>query len=370
MVELNQYYTPEVTSFFLAAQLEIKHVKTCLELSAGEGALIEPIKKLNPSIEFTTVDLDPKNTAKLRKKYPKDIHICKDALDLNLGIEINSYDLAICNPPFAYVFFNEINNQYIDSCYLDLFKNSKKVRTEILFILKNLLYIKKGGTLAIIVPDLIFSSYTFSNFRRVLFSENSLIKIIECEHKIFKKTEAKTYILFIKKEKPKNSNEFIPYIKISQTGIQQHNFLVSSTFKILENKNLKNYIIFRGSNSSKECRATNRPFHHNYSYLEDFSEIAYPFLENDKVENFKYAIPGDILIHRVGRNIGKTVYLIDSEVIISDCIIAIRFKSKKMRKSFINAWVKRKQDWIKNNSKGTCAKNISIHDIRNFISSI
>ncbi|MEZ8774779.1 N-6 DNA methylase [Vibrio sp. 10N.247.310.17] len=369
MVELNQYYTSKATSFLLASMLDVEHVKSCLELSAGEGALIEPIKELNQAVYFTTVDLDIQNTDKLREKYPEDIHICSDALDLNLNINANSFDLAVCNPPFAYTTLNENYKLILGDDFTSMFKDSSKIRTEILFILRNLFFLKQGATLAVIVPDFIFSSHTLSKFRKVLFSKYDLYQIIECEHKSFKKTEAKTYILFIKKAKPNNLNSNIPCLILSSSKTRRKIVPISSTFNSLNLKEKHGYHIFRGSNSSKECRLSGKPFHHNYAHVEDLSNISYS-PHNDIESSFKYAFKDDILIHRVGRNVGRTVFLDSESVLISDCIIVLRFEDMDLRERFITHWASKKEEWVLNNQKGTCAKSISISSLKDFIFSL
>ncbi|HIF9139992.1 TPA: N-6 DNA methylase [Photobacterium damselae] len=369
MVELNQYYTSDATSKLLASQLEVNKVKNCLELSAGEGALIKPLKQINPSIQLTTVDLDPNNTAKLSSKYPTDRHICEDALSSNLNLIPNSFDLAVCNPPFSYCLVDQNSLEYIPSNYCELLKKTKKIRNEVLFIIRNLYFLKDGAILAIIVPDLIFTSSKFSEFRKLLFTENTLLKVIECERSSFKKTEAKTYILFLKKQKPINNN-YVSYIKSMGNKLEEKKLLISSTY-IKENLDERSdLIIFRGSNSSKECRLSNRPFHHNYKNLTDLSKINYPDVKSNQLNGFKYAKPDDILIHRVGRNVGITVILDKNDVIISDCIIVVRFYNKNLRKKFLDKWRLIKQDWISSYSKGTCARNISIRDIKEFINTL
>ncbi|MGR5150617.1 N-6 DNA methylase [Photobacterium swingsii] len=367
MVELNQYYTSEATSFLLASMLDVSNVQSCLELSAGEGALIEPIKKRNQSVHFTTVDLDKKNTNKLKKRYPEDIHICNDALDLNLNLESESFDLAVCNPPFSYTTLTNEHRKILGEKFNPAFKKAKKIRTEVLFIIRNLFFLKKGTTLAIIIPDFIFTSCSLSNFRRVLFEHYTLSRVVECEYKSFKKTEAKTFILFIEKNKPKNRNTPIPYSFLSEGKIKNKEISLKSTISTIDLAERDEFLIFRGSRSSKECRLTGRQFHHNYAHLLDLSDIFYDEV-SEKLQSFKYASAGDIMIHRVGRNVGKTVFLKKGTVIVSDCIIVIRFIDLKLRHKFIKQWSFNKEKWILNNYKGTCAKNISISNIKSFIS--
>lgn len=372
MIELNQYYTSEAISSLLASMLDVDSVKSCLELSAGEGALIEPIKSFNEHVRFTTVDLDQKNTEKLKKAYPSDTHINGDALDLNLKINSNSFDLAVCNPPFSTTEITERNRLILGEEFSACFKGSKKIRSEILFLIRNLFFLKENATLAIIIPDLILSSSRLSHFRKLLFNKYKLVRIVECEHKIFKNTEAKTFILLIKNTENKNPKLEVTYSKIINNEVTNSKIELHKITSPPENreKNSNAYSIFRGSKSSKECRLNGSPFHHNYSNLIDFSSISYRGKSPKIAKGFKYAISGDILIHRVGRDTGKTIYLEGNSVIVSDCIIVIRFTDELLRNKFIENWSQCKEEWLSKNQKGTCAKNISIESIKSFISSL
>ncbi|MEZ9317654.1 N-6 DNA methylase [Vibrio lentus] len=370
MVELNQYYTSETTSALLASMLDATNALNCIELSAGEGALIEPLKNVNSEVKFTTVDIDPINSKKLSSKYPDDIHICGDALNSELDLGEKPFDLAVCNPPFSFVNKQSRFDYLLKDEFEDLFKDNARIRLEVLFILRNMQLLKYNATLAVIVPDLIVTSDRFLSFRSALLSKYHLTGIFECEHYSFKKTEAKTFILFIKKCKPIDNKNTISLTSF-KNGKKKSKVVEISKFTHPSKTitGIKSYSIFRGSNTSKQCRETGLDFHHNYSWIDDFSNITYSAVL-EKTSGFKYAKPGDILIHRVGRNVGKTVILQKNEVIVSDCIIVLRFLNEKDKNLFIRNWKKNKNEWLFNNTKGTCAKNISITNLNRYLFSL
>ncbi|MDX6017218.1 MULTISPECIES: N-6 DNA methylase [Shewanella] len=370
MVELNQYYTPILTSEYLASLLNLDNIRTCVELSAGEGALIEPIKKINPNITFTTVDIDPRNTEKLYKLYPKDNHFCDDALNANLCLPVGYYDLAICNPPFSTVPFGNDLDFILDNDFYEIFKSFKTVRTEVLFILKNLSLLKDGGVLAILVPSLIVNYSRLDKFRRLLFGLFELESVVEFEYKSFKKTEAKVFILVIRKSRPALADYMVGFTRYFNGVACKKDVYVSSLFhKSSTSEYLAGFKLFRGSNSSKECRGSFKEFYHNYAWVGDFSNVKYSSCSS-KLPNVKYAISGDILIHRVGRQVGRTVFLTDGQVVVSDCIIVLRFFDNALKEKFIEFWKENKSQWISEFSKGTCAKSISIRDISALIRSL
>ncbi|MFB2662015.1 N-6 DNA methylase [Shewanella mangrovisoli] len=369
LVKLNQYYTSDTTSTLLASLLDLSAIRSCLELSAGEGALIDPIKKLNGKIHFTTVDLDPTNSAKLAMLYPDDTHHCGDALDLNLNLQKDSFDLAVCNPPFSTTSIDESARKILTPVFMPFFVYSKKIRVEILFILRNLYLLKESSTLAVIVPELIINSTKLSEFREKLFTEYNLTMLVELDYRAFKKTEAKTFIIFIKKSKNSSLEKDIPLLRIYNNNIYRTNIKIKDLLASTGDFKRNDFIIFRGRNSSKECRVNGEPFHHNYANLNDFSIVNYPCSTN-KILALKYAVYGDILIHRVGRNIGTTVILGVESVVVSDCIIVLRFKQEKMKEIFLQKWKLDKDNWLLKNAKGTCAKSITISSISNYINTI
>lgn len=361
---------PEKTSLLLASILDVSNVESCLELSAGEGALVIPLKKKNGNIKFTMVDIDPINSKSLSEKYPSDYHICADALNEGIFLENESFDLAICNPPFSYVVKHQDYDYILSGDFGELFSKTTKIRLEFLFILRDLQLLKPNGTLAIIVPDLIFKYESLSEFRRLLFKKFTLTNVVECEYKSFKNAEAKTYILFIKKSKCDDESQYIPMISIS--GGQRSEKIIdmnSITRSVMASSFTSDYLIFRGTTSSKLCRGTNREFHHDYSSLSDFSLVSYVEYSSD-IPSFKYAKKGDVLISRVGRSVGRTVILESSSVIVSDCVIVVRFSDLRLRDKFFSSWEKDKSSWLKVNSKGTCAKNISISSVKLYLSSL
>ena len=366
MPELNQYYTSKPISDLLASLINLKNVKTCIELSAGEGALIDAILAHSCDIDFFTVDIDPKNVQYLKLKYPKFTHICADALNLSTEIKNKKFDLAICNPPFAQVNINEKITYLFDDELSKIFSNQKTIRMEIVFLILNLNILKYGATLSIIVPDVIINSDRLARFRSYIFSKFTLVNLVECKHRSFKKTEAKTFIVYIKNSKPKAEQYNYTHYYFSNSEIQSERNEVKNLYEnFMPTKNIK-LKIFRGKNSSKECRKLNEDFYHTSVKIKDFSILSFDESINESNKH-SYAIAGDILINRVGRDVGKTTYLNSGRIIISDCIIAIRFSNNIDSNKFITIWRHKKEQWLVKNAKGTCAKHISIKNISKFI---
>ncbi|MDI6459381.1 N-6 DNA methylase [Cronobacter malonaticus] len=366
VVEFKQFYTQKGISQLLISLFEHEDPVTCLELSAGEGALLDSASLKFPLMEITAFDIDPKNVELLRSKYPNAHIHCMDSTshEIHDTLKDVQFDIALCNPPF-----NTINNTIqFQTIVEDIFKktiSTKKIRSEIVFLAINLLYLKEGGELAIILPDLFYSSPSYNWLRNALVNGFTIKSIIECEHRSFLKTEAKTYIFHIKKVKEKLHK--IAFFKYENgNGIQKCDILPSSLERIeLKPSTVKNeyYSAFRGRLSGKDCKNSGYPYFHTNS----FNQLTYAKVCNIFGENI-IAKRGDVLIARVGsRVIGKHEIFQGDGAIISDCIFCIRFNDDVFKDFFLDYWMKNKNVWLKENIKGTCAKHISLVSIRTLL---
>uniref|UniRef100_UPI001E4F2731 hypothetical protein n=1 Tax=Photorhabdus bodei TaxID=2029681 RepID=UPI001E4F2731 len=106
MVDFNQYYTSKDVSDLLTSFITFDNPKTCLELSAGEGALLHALRKRWTNLHFTTIEIDPINHKVLKDAFPYSTHFCVDATEEYCKILLgnSSFDLAVCYPPFGGVF--------------------------------------------------------------------------------------------------------------------------------------------------------------------------------------------------------------------------------------------------------------------------
>lgn len=369
MVEFKQFYTQQGVSKLLISLLEHEEPVTCLELSAGEGALLDSASTKFPHMEITAFDIDPKNAGLLCAKYPNAHIYCMDSTNQEIHdiLQDARFDIALCNPPFQ-----TINNtkqfEVIVKDVLGTSISTKKIRSEIIFMAINLLYLKDGGELAIILPDLFFSSSLYIWLRKALLDRFTIKNIIECEHHSFLKTEAKTYIFHIKKSK--SDAKTISFFKYKNGNeLQKNEISTNSLIKDeIHSKTTKNnyYSAFRGRLSGKECKKLGCSYFHTNS----FKDVTYTTAE-ESIEGDFVAHKGDILIARVGsRVVGKHEIFKGNKAIVSDCIFCVTFYDDKFKSFFLDFWMKNKTEWLEKNIRGTCAKHISLISIRNLLDHI
>ncbi|WP_350327094.1 methyltransferase [Pectobacterium aroidearum] len=367
MVEYKQFYTESDVSAKLSNSIEAINPENCLELSAGEGALIAAILDKHPKLSITAVDIDCKNSLILKDKFPEAEVICGDSTSSNIyeSIYDESYDIALCNPPFKKIPSSELINFILKDVTGERNKR-KSIRSEIVFLLINLKKLKPLGELAIILPDMFFTSLRYSWLRAYLVNNFSLIKVIECEHNSFRKTEAKTHIYHIIKKCPDRLSS-VCFLSANKSIKLSYDEFISAHKKNTSLHDFDNlFFLFRGKLSGKECRLSGLPYFHTTSF------VANTYMSDKIIEKSeKCAMEGDILIARVGtRVIGKTTIFSSPPSLVSDCIFCLRIKDLRVRDFFLTHWNADKNDWLAKHAKGTCAKNISLTVFKDYVRSV
>ncbi len=186
------------------------------------------------------VDTYNQGFKKLKKLQPKGVN----------DFSRFSFDLVMANPPFA----GDIKENTIISRY-ELGKNSagkwqKKVSRDILFIERNLNFLKPGGRMAIVLPQGRFNNASDKDIRDFIAERCRILAVVGLHGNVFKPhTGTKTSVLFVQKwddvlcpkkddypiffatmQKPSkdNSGEKI-YVKNPQTGenlLDSHEHLI------------------------------------------------------------------------------------------------------------------------------------------------
>lgn len=111
-----------------------------------------------------------------------------------------NFDLIMANPPFA----GDIKEQQILSHY-ELAKNDKgkwqkKVGRDILFIERNLNFLKPGGRMAIVLPQGRFNNSSDKNIREFIAERCRILAVVGLHGNVFKPhTGTKTSVLFVQK---------------------------------------------------------------------------------------------------------------------------------------------------------------------------
>ena len=106
-----------------------------------------------------------------------------------------SFDLLMANPPFA----GDIKEPTILSRY-ELSKEDKKQSRDILFIERNLNFLKSGGRMAIVLPQGRFNNSSDKKIREFISEQCRILAVVGLHGNVFKPhTGTKTSVLFVQK---------------------------------------------------------------------------------------------------------------------------------------------------------------------------
>lgn len=112
-----------------------------------------------------------------------------------------NFDILMANPPFA----GDISDKVILSSYANLNKNAKgkmqnKVGRDMLFIERNLNFLKPGGRMAIALPQGRFNNSSDKHIRDFLVENCRILAVVGLHPNVFKPhTGTKTSVLFVQK---------------------------------------------------------------------------------------------------------------------------------------------------------------------------
>lgn len=348
---LGRYYTNKVVSDLLIKSMNLVSPNSILDLGSGNYSLSNMAKAVWENATIYSVDIDDrKNDGAPAHNHQ---HYMGDALDHNLneliGIGFETFDAAVCNPPYIRPSWKEHFKTILEEAKLDsLLSASKVIGADILFIAQNLRFLKSNGRLGLIIPDGIISGKKNIKFREVLLCNHSIEKVIELPRRIFDKTDAKAHILILTKYG--KSPDKIELSRLNVDGSLAKSIYISSdeaikrmdySYSLGKSSKSQNFhnlrklgecieSVHRGNISSSELKRLDINIFHSTSFKEELIvDDRFSLKKPDLSHGVTYAKEGDILLCRVGRNSHKKIALIQQGYVhISDCVIKLTVKNE------------------------------------------
>ncbi|WP_459990479.1 HsdM family class I SAM-dependent methyltransferase [Methylosoma difficile] len=348
---LGRYYTKPAVGKLLVNSMEIESPAIIMDICVGDGALVREAAKLWEKSSFITVDIEENGKDILFQTLSgrKVTHYVTDSLDFNLakslGVQWGQADIALCNPPYIRPKWkNQFMDILEDAGLNHVLPKMREIPADLLFIAQNLRLLRQGGRLGLILPDGIIAGEKFSVFRKTLLMKYQVESVIELPRRIFKNTDAKAHILILSKQC--NTSELISIQRLEKDGrlspkfdievdiaVKRLDYSYFSQYKKNKNNNKRKINdvvieVFRGGYSSIDRKSTTFPVFHTSDFSIDSAFVPQKYqLSPDKVKCVigKFAIAGDILVGRIGRNLSQKVCMVHSgNVAISDCILLLR----------------------------------------------
>lgn len=350
-----RYYTDSDIASLLVESMAVDSPKLAIDLGAGSGALVGEARRYWESTHFITVDIDQKaESTSLQSRYGSTFrHHIADALDSALaekiGLRFGEVDSGLCNPPYVRPKWRKHFAEILEDAGLShIIPKIGCVQADILFIAQNLRFLREDGKLGIILPDGVIAGERYSKLRHSLATAHRLERIIELPRRVFHKTDAKAHIVVLTKNQPDGNDIHIQ--QLNNNGLLSSPILLcpdraaarldysylSNTISRenqnrvgLELRDVTQYIT-RGTYSSTQRKVAPFPVFHTTDFDSGVVDIPRQFRltkKDQRIVGRSLALPGDILLARVGRNFdGKVCGVTHGAVAVSDCILILRVK--------------------------------------------
>lgn len=155
---------------------------------------------------YKTTSLDTREWPERFKAELKDLKLVQEFDDYETNrhnqdtLQNLNFDILLANPPFA----GEIKEKHLLAQYT-LGKNAKgkmqkKVERHLLFIERNLDFVKKGGRLAVVLPQGIFNNTSEEYIRKYIMQKARILAVVGLHGNSFKPhTGTKTSVIFLQK---------------------------------------------------------------------------------------------------------------------------------------------------------------------------
>ena len=357
-----QFYTSESVSEHLVSCMQSDAPVNVLDIGCGESSLLLAAGRRWRSANLIGFDIDPENTWSASKELHLNVG---DGLDPDLSRKIidlfGPVDIAVSNPPYISIDFDSKAKKILAEAGLDrvVSKSAKRIPAELVFLAQNLLVMRNGGELGLILPAGLVSGEKWKPFREYIISEYSVESCMQLPNNAFKKTEASTYALHIKKENNNGKS-----VKLHQLGAEEtlligkSNAIERMDYSYHLNKNkypsyktfrkLTVDEIYRGNMTDADLSSLGSKYLHTSDLDEDYKVLRTRY--HDIEDGVRYAQKGDIIVARVGsRCVGKFGYLEYGRVPISECLFVLRSSNSS------DIW-----DLIRSNDIGKMFKDSSL----------
>lgn len=388
---LGRYYTTERISNALISALSVSNPELILDLGSGDGALSRAAYSRWAQALYITVDIDRHplmESVSIKKAGIRHFHHLKDVLSPSLikdiGILPESVDIALCNPPFIKPKWRDEYRYILEQAgFSTQLKAIKYASAEFIFIAQNLLSLKQGGQLGLIVPDGFVSGEKNKKLRELILKEHSIDSVIKLPRNVFVGTEAQAHILVI----TKNGDSSYP-IKLKHLDSDSPTILVGAKeaaltldYSYYSSNSPSSHksptitlsslgcSIVRGKLNSRQAREAS----FNVLHTSDLQpgETSLDLRAIGPSENSLYdsvlAAEGDILIARVGRDLEERVCIVTKGSLpITDCIYRIR-APKKWRKVILKKLTSKEgKAFLVSRAHGVSARHLPLKYLLDF----
>lgn len=361
---LGRYYTSPIVSQSLIDRIEVVKPKLVLELGSGSGSLYTAAATRWHDAKLVTVDVDRRIPKGLdaEKGGPdrRHSHFVHDVLDCALsdkiGLSLSTVDVAICNPPYIRPRWRSDFGKILEDAGLSgALVSLHDAGADLLFLAQNLRLLRKNGKLGLILPDGLVTAERFSRVRKTLLRHHLVEQVVQLPRGVFKGTEAQTYLVVLSKGAGETNEVLLRQmgldgqlsmpIEIPQdAAVKRLDFSFHARVvppqrdgEGLMRMSVRQALtdVVRGTVCSSSISAFPAPVFHLGDFSKPLGEHAVRIVPKRFAlgkhvaqrmsQEARLALPGDILLARVGRSLeDRLALVVHGPCVISDCIFALR----------------------------------------------
>jgi len=359
-----RYYTSPTISRSLIDSIELHQPDVILELGSGYGSLSTAAVTRWQDAKLVTVDVDRQALDRLeadhfgrKVRHSHFVHdVLDEALSDRIGLRLDSVDVAVCNPPYIRPRWRADFGKILEGAGLSgTLTSLHDAGADLLFLAQNLRLLRRNGKLGLILPDGLVTAEKFCRVRRALLRQHLVEQVVQLPRRAFKGTEAQTHLVVLSKMVGETDQVVLRQmgpdgqlsdpIQVAQDAAEKRldyafhsqakpsRLAGDGSTKIAVRDALTD--ILRGTVCSSEIAGFRTPVFH----LGDFADPSHHHLVRVVPKRFalsdrnarraaahaRLALPGDILLARVGRGLQDRVALVvHGPCVISDCVFALR----------------------------------------------
>jgi type I restriction enzyme M protein len=361
--DLNRFYTRSRIGDLLADQLGNEPPVNALDLGAGEGTLADAVLNRWTDTTIVTVDIDASIKPSLCSRLAGrgrggHLHHVHDVLDPALPNVLGStetFDLAVCNPPFHRPPWKRDYARILqDAGLADACLSTADVTAEVIFFAQNLRMLRDGGRIAFIAPDGLVTGARAASFRRAVLRQHGIDAVIQLPAHSFHDTEARCFIVIA----TKNARDRVDRIRLlrheadgtlsgpllitpddaeRRMDYDHHAAMVATGGGEITTLRNLGADVRRGSLSTTERRQARFPTFHttDYASLENGEASLGASIVPNYPDRVVVAEKGDILIARVDRSLHtKVAIVMEGKAAITDCVYRVRLPQQHRAGAF------------------------------------
>ena len=359
-----RYYTSPIVSRSLIERIDVATPELLLELGSGSGSLCTAAATRWRDAKLVTVDVDQNalrapDGGKLEsaRRHSHFVHdVLDSALSDKIGLALGTVDVAVCNPPYIRPRWRSDFGKILEDAGLSgALASIHDAGADLLFLAQNLRLLRKHGKLGLILPDGLITADRFSGVRETLLRQHRVEQVVQLQRGVFKGTEAQTYLVVLSKNAGETNQvvlrhmgvdgqlsapiEILQDAAVKRLDFNFHARAVAPQSKVEGEMQMTVRQVLTEVVRGTICSSAILNFPTPVFHLGDFSKpsgehavriVPKRFALGKQIaqkmsKNARLALPGDILLARVGRSLEERLALVvHGPCIISDCIFALR----------------------------------------------